>query len=214
MVHNIITEGIIQHNSGINGVKITVIRVAAGLATVFVVSLFFADTSRPVSGVQVAAQQAFWPAMLAWAIDAGKMLLKIFGIIMAIMIVLETLTVLKWDAYLFRFFRPFMKVLGLSDRTVMLWVTAVLFGLMYGSAVILEKSRQEGLTRSELERLHLSIALNHSMVEDPALLMALGIGPFWLYVPKLLAAILSAQGYRAVEWLGKKLHRAHSETVV
>jgi hypothetical protein len=120
------------------------------------------------------------------------------------MIVLECLRWLEWDKYLYGFFKPFMKVLGLSDRTVMLWVTAVLFGLMYGSAVILEKSREGGLTRSELERLHISIGINHSMVEDPALYMAMGINGFWLIVPKLIMAMASAQLYRLWEFLTKQ----------
>jgi hypothetical protein len=115
---------------------------------------------------------------------------------MAIMILLECLAWLGWDAYLYRFFRPFMKVLGLSDRTSVLWVTAVIFGLTYGSAVILEKSQQGALTRSELERLHISIGINHSMVEDPALYMALGLNAFWLIVPKLLMAVICVQVYR------------------
>ncbi len=210
MVHNIITEGIIQHNSGMNGIKVTAIRTLAGIITVFAVSYFVGDTTQPVSALAASTRQAFWPAMTAWGIDTGKTLLKIFGIIMGIMIVLEVLTVLKWDNYLYRFFRPFMKVLGLSDRTVTLWVAAVIFGLMYGSAVILEKSRQQGLTKSELERLHLSIGMNHSMVEDPALFLALGIGAFWLYIPKLLMAVICAQGYRGIEYLGRMIKRQTS----
>ncbi len=210
MVHNIITEGIIQHNSGMNGIKVTAIRTLAGIITVFAVSYFVGDTTQPVSALAASTRQAFWPAMTAWGIDTGKTLLKIFGIIMGIMIVLEVLTVLKWDNYLYRFFRPFMKVLGLSDRTVTLWVAAVIFGLMYGSAVILEKSRQQGLTKSELERLHLSIGMNHSMVEDPALFWALGIGAFWLYIPKLLMAVICAQGYRGIEYLGRMIKRQTS----
>jgi len=205
IVHNIITEAIIQHNSGISGVKIVIIRVLAGIVTVLILSLFLGDTSQSVAAVAEATkQETFLQAMKTWGADTGWMLLKILGIIMGIMIALECLASLGWDNYLFRFFRPFMKVLGLSDRTVMLWVTAVIFGLMYGSAVILEKTKQNGFTKSELERLHISIGINHSMVEDPALYMALGIGAFWLFVPKLLTAITCVQGYQGIEWLQKR----------
>jgi hypothetical protein len=200
IAHNIITEGIIQHNSGINAFKIVAIRVVVALATVLAISPFVGDTRQSVSGIVVSGQQTpFWNAMATWGIDTGKTLLKVFGIIMGFLIALECMSRLGWDAYLYRFFRPFMKVLGLSDRSVMLWVTAVIFGLMYGSAVILEKAKKGELTKSELERIHISIGINHSMVEDPALYMAIGVNGFWLYVPKLIMAIVCAQGYRLVE---------------
>ena len=33
--------------------------------------------------------------------------------------------------------------------------------------------------------------INHSLVEDPSLFLSLGLSPFWLWVPRLLAAILA-----------------------
>lgn len=204
IAHNMITEAIIQYNSGINGLKITVIRLLAAIVTVLIISLFVGDTSQSVTGAIIQSKETILQALKTWGNDTGWMLLKILGIIMGIMVVLEWLRYLEWDKYLYGFFRPFMKVLGLSDRTVMLWVTAVIFGLMYGSAVILEKSQEGGLTRSELERLHISIGINHSMVEDPALYMAMGLNGFWLFVPKLVMAIACAQSYRVVEQIQKR----------
>jgi hypothetical protein len=208
IAHNLITEAIIQHQSGMNGLKITVIRLIAAVITVLAISPFWGDTSQSVTGTTFIQQETVWQALKTWGIDTGWMLLKILGIITGIMIALECLRWLEWDKYLYNFFRPFMKILGLSDRTVMLWVTAVIFGLMYGSAVILEKCKQGGLTRSELERLHISIGINHSMVEDPALYMAMGINGFWLIVPKLFIAITSAQLYRLVEFFIRQRGKA------
>jgi hypothetical protein len=204
IAHNLITEAIIQHQSGMNGLKITAIRIVVAVLTVLAISPFIGDTSHSITATVQVEQETILQALRVWAIDTGWMLSKILGIITGIMVVLECLRWLEWDRYLYGFFKPFMKILGLSDRTVMLWVTAVIFGLMYGSAVILEKSREGSLTRSELERLHISIGINHSMVEDPALYMAMGINGFWLIVPKLIMAIASAQLYRLWEFLTKQ----------
>lgn len=205
VAHSVIAETIIQHKSGINGFKIVIIRFLTAIVTVLIISLFLGNTAQSVTGTtEIMKQETILQALTAWGTDTGWMLLKIFGIIMGIMITLECLRWLEWDKYLYRFFKPFMKALGLSERTVILWVTAVLFGLMYGSAVILEKSKEGGLTRSELERLHISIGINHSMVEDPALYMALGINAFWLLVPKLVMAIAGAQLYRVIELMNQR----------
>jgi hypothetical protein len=72
-----------------------------------------------------------------------------------------------------------------------LWIAACAFGIAYGAAVIIEEAKEGHLTKEELEKLHLSIGINHSMVEDPALFLPLGIGAFWLWIPRLITAILA-----------------------
>ena len=71
-----------------------------------------------------------------------------------------------------------------------LWMTAVIFGLSYGGAIIVEEAKSGRLSPEDLELLHLSIGTNHSMVEDPPLFLPMGIHPFWIYVPRLVMAII------------------------
>ena len=92
----------------------------------------------------------------------------------------------------------------------MLWVTAVIFGLMYGGAVIQDEVKRGDLTKTELEHLHVSIGINHSMVEDPALFMALGLNGFWLWIPKLVMAAVVVHIFRAVEYLWGKVRGTES----
>ena len=72
-------------------------------------------------------------------------------------------------------------------------MTAVVFGLSYGGAIIVEEAKNGHLNEDELKILHLSIGMNHSIVEDPALFLPLGVHPFWLYVPRLLMAIVTVR---------------------
>lgn len=55
-------------------------------------------------------------------------------------------------------------------------------GRRYSETVIVEETKEEGLTKEELERLHISIGINHSMVEYPALFLVLGIEWFLVVV--------------------------------
>ena len=73
----------------------------------------------------------------------------------------------------------------------MLWLTAAVFGLSYGAAVIVEETKANDFSREELTRLQLSIGINHAMIEDPALFLSLGIAPLWLWAPRLVAAIIA-----------------------
>jgi len=209
VAHMLITEGIIQSKSGINIIKITVVRIAVAILTVYIVSQFLGDTSQSiVAPANLMVYIPFIEALKSWIIDLITLSVKIFVIVMIVMTILECLRSLGWIKYLLRFFKPCMRVLGLSDRAVMIWVAAVVFGLIYGGAVILEEAEKGTLTKEELEPLHISIGINHSIVEDTALFVALGVSVFWLVIPRLIMAIVVVQAYNAIKYLkNKALHR-------
>ncbi len=209
IAHNLVVEGIIQHQSGIHVAKITVIRIGGAILTVLAIAQFFSGTTASVNlPADFTAARPFPEVLGVWGVDTSWLLLKILGIIMGIMILLEVLKAMGWINYLIRFFRPVMRVLGLPAQASTLWVAAAVFGLMFGGMVILEEARKEELTPEELERLHISIGINHSMVEDPALFLALGINGFWLWVPKLVVGISAVQLYRLIRHLRRKRGRA------
>jgi spore maturation protein SpmB len=141
----------------------------------------------------------------SWTLSTIVLLAKILAIITGIMVVLGCLNSLGWVEYLIRAFRPVMKVIGLPERTAVMFVTAVIFGLFYGGAVIVEEAKKGKLTADELERLHIAIGINHAMVEDPILFAALGINAFWLVVPRFITAIIAVQTYRAVNGIRGRL---------
>jgi len=204
--HNLIAEGIIQHKSGINVIKATLFRFIAATLVVIIASQFLGDTSQSVTIPGATTVSTSLPEVLKdWGIDTVVLLLKILGIIMSIMIMLEFSESMRWTEYSLKLFRPLMRILRLSERSALLWVISAAFGLVYGGAVIVDEVRKGALTREELERLHISIGINHAMVEDPALFLVLGLNPFWLWVPKLVMAIIAVQTYRALQYLKSKL---------
>jgi len=207
IAHSLIIESIIQHRAGIHAAKITLIRIGGAILAVLIVSQFFTNTTQDiVMPTALTAATSFTEVLKIWAVETGWLLAKILGIVMAVMIGLESLKSLGWVEYLLKVFQPAMRILGLSRRAAMLWITAVLFGVLYGGAVIIEEAGRAGLSKDELECLNISIGINHSMVEDPALYLALGLNAFWLWIPRLVTAIVAVQAYRAVKYLkGKSL---------
>jgi hypothetical protein len=209
IAHNLIVEGIIQHKSGMNIAKVTAIRIGAAIVTVLIVSRFLGDTSQSIAPVNLALQTGLLDALKNWAGSTISTLIKIFSIIMGIMIALGWLKSLGWTDYVLKFFRPLGKVFGLKEHTAMMFMAAEIFGLLYGGAVIVEEANKEPFSREELEYLHISIGINHSMVEDPALFTVLGLNAFWMWVPKLVMAIVVVQTYRGLKYLRARLvHQA------
>ena len=130
-----------------------------------------------------------------WAVASFVLCVKMLAIIMVLMIIFEVMKNYHLIDRIVRLMAPLLKILGLGKQSGFLWLTAALFGLTYGAAVIVEEVREGSLSGSELERLHLSIGINHAMVEDAAVFMTLGLGLFWLSVPRLAAAVIVVQLY-------------------
>ena len=121
----------------------------------------------------------------AWMLATLILFGKILVIIVSIMIILEFMKNYDLIDRIVHVMTPALKVLGLSKQTGLLWLTAVTFGLTYGAAVIVEETKEGNLSKDELERLQVSIGINHSVIEDPLLFLSLGSGIFWMCVPRL-----------------------------
>jgi hypothetical protein len=112
---------------------------------------------------------------------------------MVIMILLEIMKVFNIIHHIVKVLNPLLKTMGLNQKVGLLWLTAVVFGVAYGGAVIVEEAKEGHIKKEELEKLHLSIGINHSMIEDPALFLSLGLSAFWLWVPRLILAIVAVR---------------------
>jgi spore maturation protein SpmB len=210
--HNLIQEGIIQARSGLHPLKATLFRISAAVVTVMLVAPFLRDSQTiniPVGAVTTVVVP-FLQMTREWAWATLALSAKIFGICMILLTVLEIFKAMGWITAIVNIFSPFLKIMGLDKKLGFLWMTAIVFGLAYGGAVIVEETKDGSLPKEDLEMLHLSIGINHSMVEDPALFMSLGLSAFWLYIPRLIMAIVTVRLMRL--WFRFKKRRSLTTT--
>ena len=195
--HNLIQEGVIQGKSGLNPVRATLVRLTASIVTVKAIAFFLKpDSAGPAPiGASVAVHPPLLIMLKSWFVAMLYLSFKIFVIIMVLMIILETMKSFNLIPHIVKILTPLLKTMGLDQRVGILWLTATVFGVAYGGAVIVEEAKGGYLTARELERLHFSIGINHSMVEDPALFLPLGLSAFWLWVPRLITAIMAVHLY-------------------
>ena len=191
--HNVVQESIIQGKSGIHPLKALIFRFLPAVITVILTAQFLDTGNGEVINQEVLATstQTFTEMLQTWGWTMLALAFKILLIIMSLLIIMELLGAFGYIDRIVRLFKPLFHIFGLSPTAGIIWITALIFGLAYGAAVIVEEAGKGHLTREELERLHLSIGINHAIVEDPTLFLALGLGAFWLWIPRLLAAIIS-----------------------
>ena len=193
--HNLIQEGIIQGKSGLNPIKATLFRLTASSITVMIVAKLLGPEPAGILGksASIAGHAPLLIMVKIWFTDTLFLSAKIFVIIMVIMILLEMMKAFNMIHHIVRILRPILKTMGLNQVVGLLWLTAVIFGIAYGGAVIVEETKQGYIKKEELEKLHLSIGINHSMVEDPALFLSLGLSAFWLWIPRFILAIIAVR---------------------
>ena len=210
MAHALIQEGIIQGKSGIHPLKATLVRIGAALVTLLLmVPWVGSSTVMPAAaGGALSASPAFLEMIRHWAWTTFRLTAKIFVIIMVLLTLLELLKAFGWIHPFVRALGPFLRIMGLDQKVGFLWMTAVIFGLSYGGAIIVEEAKSGHLSKDDLEILHLSIGMNHSMVEDPPLFLPMGIHPFWLYVPRLVMAIVTVRLLRLWQRYARRPHPA------
>ncbi len=197
--HNLIQESVVQGKSGINPVFAALFRLFSAFIVTFACAKILGVTPEMVGekAVQAFSEKStpIGTMLKSWGWDTFKLSLTIFCIIMPLMVVLELAKVFNIIGFITKIVSPVLSIMGLNRSTGMLWLTASIFGLAYGSAVIVEETQSKEYPKEDLIKLHLSIGINHAMIEDPALFLPLGLPVFWLWVPRLAAAIIAAWLY-------------------
>jgi hypothetical protein len=210
MAHALIQEGIIQGKSGIHPLKATLVRIGTALVTLLLMVPWVGSSTVMPAAAEgaLSASPAFLEMFRHWAWTTFRLTAKIFVIIMVLLTLLELLKAFGWIHPFVRALGPFLRIMGLDQKVGFLWMTAVIFGLSYGGAIIVEEAKSGHLSKDDLEILHLSIGMNHSMVEDPPLFLPMGIHPFWLYVPRLVMAIVTVRLLRLWQRYARRPHPA------
>jgi hypothetical protein len=199
--HNLIQESMVQGNSGINPVFAACFRLVMAFCVTFVCAKIMGATPEVV-GAQAAGgfsgeAETFMAMLKSWGWGMSKVTLQIICIIMPLMVLLELGKAFRIIEFITKLTSPLVAVMGLNQSTGFLWLTANIFGLAYGSAVIVEETQANDFKKEDLTRLHLSIGINHAMIEDPILFVPLGLPLLWLWVPRIVAAILAVWMYSA-----------------
>jgi hypothetical protein len=203
--HGIVLESIVQGQSGINPFFAGFFRIAVSFIVTFICSKIMGEELLQSTSIalQTLAQsdQTFFLMIQVWLWDVFKLCLQIFCIIIPLMMLLELAKEFNTIYYITKVLSPVLFLLGLNKKTGVLWLTAVTFGLAYGSAVLVEETKAKSFSKIDITPLHLSIGINHAMIEDPALFLTLGIPPVWLWIPRLVAAIVATYLFHILNFL-------------
>ena len=197
--HNLIVESTVQGRSGTSGARMALLRIgsAAVLGALLWQALRHGDQGAAVARVQAAGSGGLAAFASAWLAGTARLLLKIYVIVLSLTIGTGLMRAYGVFETLSRYLRPAMRFLGLQDRVALLWLTATFLGLAFGAGLIIDEAKEPGRFRpGELEDLHVSIAISHSLLEDTLLFLAIGASLPWILIPRPIAAALAVRAAR------------------
>ena len=202
VAHNMIVETAVMKKIGSSAFKMVVLRLGAALFMAWLLDavLPFGGTAR-VAVEAGAAQKPFWDMLAAWGLSTLRLLLKIVTLVFSIMVLQKLLEEFKVTTLLSRIFAPVMRVFGLPEDASFLWIVSNVVGYAYGAGVIVARIREGKMKSQGADLFNHHAGISHSLLEDTALFMAIGVPLFWLVVPRLSLAV-------AVVWLERiRRHR-------
>ena len=114
------------------------------------------------------------PGWLSWIVATTRSLASMLGVIVVVFIVLDVLEILGVMRWLAGMLEPLLKGIGLDPRLAPLTAIGLILGLSYGGGLIIQSTKDH---RSSPRARFLALAclsLSHSLIEDTALMLALG----------------------------------------
>ncbi len=199
IAHNLIIETAIQRKTGSRAAFIVPLRIAAALIAGAGLNgiLPAAMDGRLVFGGAAAVLPTSWGGVFAqWAMASVWLSLKMLCFIVGLNVLQAVLREFGLIDALIWPLRPAMRALGLPRSTSFLWVVANCVGLAYGGAVMIGEIEKGEISPRDARYLNTHIAISHSLLEDTLLFVAIGIGVFWLIVPRLVLAWAAVWGER------------------
>lgn len=189
--HNLFVESAIQKKTGSSAVRMFVMRFVTSFVAAYFLNLLLPQQLGENKLTETAVVFSNLSGMLIfWIKGAGALILKIVLIVTGLMVLQNILTEFKITDLISKAFAPFMKIMGLSPDSSFLWVISQIVGLTYGSAIMIEAVEKKQITAQNANLLNYHIAINHSLLEDTLLFVAIGVPAAWMIGPRLIIATI------------------------
>lgn len=129
-------------------------------------------------------------SFMAWVEATALSLVLTFAIIVGLLVLLDALERLGITRRITAALTPLLRFSGLEPRAAPVTTVGVMLGLTYGGALIIEEAeRQQFPPRTRTLALSW-LSLSHALIEDTALVLALGANAWIVLVGRVLATLL------------------------
>jgi hypothetical protein len=152
-----------------------------------------------------------WSLLSEFVHGSFSLLLRVFIIVVPIMVVLELFEGSRPFRRLVRIWARVMAPLGMTEEIATPTLVGFLFGIAYGSGVIIRETRRRRLERRQVFLMSVFLSQVHAIVEDSLVVVSLGAAALWVVGFRLVwaAAATALLGAAAAAWRRARRHGGH-----
>jgi hypothetical protein len=158
--HNLIVESAVQSKTGVSGLKMTLFRIIAaigmGICLSFILPEGFKQVSTTIGGKVFSSTQGFIDVLILWFEQTSLLTLKVILIIAAINLIIDIMRYLNAFDPVITILRPLTFMHGLPKKASFMWMAGILFGLAYGSGVLIAEAQTGHVDKDSMVKLNLS----------------------------------------------------------
>ncbi len=191
--HSLPVEQAVVKKAGASFWFTTALRIGAAIVYGMLISWICHLTGFLSEAADVASFKQFareTTTYLDWLQSSAISLLTILVVIFVLYILLDLLDKTGITKILLKLMAPLLRFSGLNDQTTPITTVGVLLGLSYGSGLIIQAVREGNIERRAIFLSLCWLCLSHALIEDTALMLALG-GNIWiLLVGRIVVTLL------------------------
>lgn len=207
--HTLPVELSIQKKAGGKLWLLFLIRVGSSIVTGVVLNLILPGDVETLANQGVATVAVVAASLLnvlkTWLLDNVATITKIFIINIVINVVFKFLIKFQIIDKFSNLLKPIMFLFGLAKESAPYWLVANVIGLIYGAGILITANENNDLEKEEISRLNISICSMHSVIQETANFLVLGVHIFILIIPRFITAVLSVWLYRLVVEAKRKM---------
>lgn len=192
IAHNLIVESVVQRRSGCrSGWGMAALRLTMAIFTAWILNRILpADfTGRLLLEHREAGELSFGAILRNWALTQARLFPLMLAMIVSLNVLQQILREFSLIDYLTAPMASVMRFFGLSRDCAFLWIVLNTLGLAYGASVMIGEVESGRIARRDARLLNAHAAMTHSTLEDTLLYFTLGLGLFWLLVPRVIMAM-------------------------
>ncbi|MBM7648764.1 hypothetical protein JOC78_001710 [Bacillus ectoiniformans] len=192
--HNLLIESSVATRVGVKIWLMLVVRIGLAVISAIVINLVWNGGGElAVYGMMPPQQdspEGVMEILSAGLVKAGFGVFQLALIVIPLMVGIQILKDLKWLAVFSRWMSPITRMLGMKENTSTTLAAGLMFGLAYGSAVMIQAVEEDGVSRKDVTIAFIFLVACHAVVEDTLIFVPLGIPVLPLLLIRLITAIL------------------------
>ncbi len=192
--HNLLIESSVAARVGVKLWVMFAVRIGLAFISAIVINLvwqggseqaaygFISQSSETVNG---------WGSIILQGLEKASFgVLQLALIVIPLMIFIQVMKDFSWLHTFSRWMGPVTRSLGMKENTSTTLAAGLIFGLAYGSGVMIQAVKEDGVGKKDRYLAFIFLVACHAVIEDTLIFIPLGIPVIWLLVVRLVTAVL------------------------